>query len=114
MAILTREEIMNLDDLPVEVVEVPEWGGEVKVRGMSAEERVRWADKVKGEDGKNIDVEKAGYYAIVVGVVEPKFDETDVAWLRKKSASALDRIANRWLALSGLGTEALVEGRKNS
>jgi hypothetical protein len=81
---------------------------------MSAEERVRWADLVKGDDGKTIDVEKAGYYAIIFGVFEPKFEEADVAWLRKKSASALDRIASRWLALSGLGTEALVEGRKNS
>ena len=113
MAILTRDQIMNLDDLPVEVIDVPEWGGEVKVRGMSAEERVRWAEHVKAADGKGIDVEKAQYYAVIVGVVEPKFEEADVDWLRKKSASALERIAQRWLALSGIGTEALVESRKN-
>lgn len=117
LKILSRDEILALDDLPVEIVEVPEWGGAVKVRGMSAEERVKWLAKVQSENSKEIDTEKAQYYAVVFGVVEPTFTEEDVEWLRKKSASALDRIAKKWLELSGISAEgagSLEQVRGNS
>lgn len=39
MPILTRDQILRVDDLPRETVPVPEWGGEVVVRTLSGAER---------------------------------------------------------------------------
>ena len=111
--ILSREEILAMDDIPTETVEVPEWNGAVVVRGMSAQERLEWGGKVKGPDGTT-DVEKAMYYAIVYGVQEPRFSEDDIPALKKKSGAALDRVAKAWLRLSGLGAEEAIVARGNS
>ena len=35
MALLTRDEILAADDIKTEDVEVPEWGGDVRVSVMS-------------------------------------------------------------------------------
>ena len=43
MALLTREDILNYNDIKTEIVPVPEWGGEVKVKGLTA---------AKGTSGK--------------------------------------------------------------
>lgn len=111
----SREEILALDDLPTEMVPVPEWGADVavQVRGMSAEERLQWSKKINGPDGKT-DVEKAQIYAIIVGVVEPQFTMEDYDALKKKSGAALDRISRVWMRLSGLGEREAAEIRGNS
>jgi hypothetical protein len=111
--ILSKEEILAADDIPTEIVEVPEWGGAVVVHGMSGQERLEWSNKVKGADGST-DVEKAMFYSIVYGVQEPKFDESDIPALKKKSGAALDRVARAWLRMSGIGEEELLKARGNS
>jgi len=39
MALLTSGDILAADDLPWEDVPVPEWGGEVRVRGLNGSQR---------------------------------------------------------------------------
>jgi len=39
MALLSKHDIMTVDDLKVEEVSVPEWGGSVLVRTLTARER---------------------------------------------------------------------------
>ena len=58
---LTKEQILESDDLKTEVVDVPEWGGEVTIRIMSGTERDAFeqalyesAPKNKGVSLKNI------------------------------------------------------------
>jgi len=111
----SADEILAMDDLPVEIVPVPEWGPDVavKVRGMSAEERIQYSNDTKNADGK-VDIEKATYLAILMGVVQPKFGQHHIPQLRKKSAAALDRITRAWLRLSGIGDEDLLKTRGNS
>ena len=111
--ILSKAEILAAEDLPVEVVATPEWGGAVKVRGMSAEGRLQYVEKTRAADG-SIDLEKATYYAVIYGVVEPQFTEADIPELKKRSAAVLDRISRVWLRLSGIGEEELLAARKNS
>lgn len=113
--ILSRDEIFAVNDVPEEIVEVPEWGdgAGVLVRGMTAGERLDFVEKTRGADGKT-DNRKAAFMAILLGVKEPKFDESDVPALEKKSPQALDRIAKAWLRLSGIDNDALVEARGNS
>ena len=39
MTVLTRDEILTIIDLPITPVDVPEWGGQVFVRPLTAKER---------------------------------------------------------------------------
>jgi len=48
---LTAEEILSAE-WPCEVVACPEWGGDVRMRAMSAAEMVAFNDKYYGKDGK--------------------------------------------------------------
>ena len=113
MKILSREEILALDDRPTEIVEVPEWGGAVKVRGMSVGQRAQLLKRIQGPDGK-IDPEKASIVAFIEGVVEPKFTMEDYEALAEKSAEAMDRVTMAFMRLSGVEVGAIEAARKNS
>lgn len=124
MARLTRDEIRNVRDLPEEVVAVPEWGGEVTVRGMTGKARdqfERWMVDFKslGKNGKgglgmeDVDMRNVRAKVVVLTCVgedgELIFDEKDLGWLGEKSGVALDRVAGVGMRLSGLG-EGVLEG----
>lgn len=99
MAILTADLILSADDLPKELVEVPEWGGEVYVRCLTAAERDDWEASVVSvekngkakTDMKNL---RAKLVARTVCDEEGKriFSDSQVDALGKKSAAALDRL----------------------
>ena len=42
MALLSRDDILNADDLTIETVAVPEWGGEVNVKTLTGAEKDKW------------------------------------------------------------------------
>ena len=49
---LTREQILQSDDLPCETVPVPEWGGEVQVRTMTGTDRDAFEASLIGKEGR--------------------------------------------------------------
>jgi hypothetical protein len=115
MAFLTREQILSADDLVTEVVKVPEWGGSVNVRTLTAHERDVFEEsllKTKGR-GRNQtrDVQLADARAklcaitILDGDGKQLFNQTDIAELGKKSAGALNRVYDVAARLSGLSSE---------
>ena len=111
----SREQILSTaDQLPEEWVPVPEWGegAVVLVRGANAEERVLWYEKAQ-VDG-TLDLRAAQGMALVIGVKEPQFTETDVPALLKLSGAAVGRIQDVWQRLSGLKDDSLLDARKNS
>jgi hypothetical protein len=110
--VLSLADIKAAHDVPEEYVEVPEWGGAVLVRGVSVADGMRLLEQMKGE-GDEVDPEKAMLVACVVGVAEPKFAESDVDWLKTKSLSAVKRVTDAFMRLSGLQDAALKEARKN-
>lgn len=113
--ILSKDEILSLNDVPEEVVEIPEWGEGVGVlvRGMTAGERLRFVEETRTPEGKT-DNRKATFMAILLGVKEPEFTEVDIPALERKSPAALDRISKAWLKLSGIGDEEILKARGNS
>ena len=119
MALLTREEILQADDLPVEDVDVPEWGGTVRVRTLSGAERDRFEGSITEQRGKKIKVKADNIRAklVALSVVnekgQPVFDEGDVRQLGKKSAKALDRVFDVAQRLSGISDEDVEELAKN-
>jgi hypothetical protein len=88
---LNRDAILAADDLVREEIDVPEWGGTVFVRVMTARERDRFEQKWSESRYDNI----RAFLAVCVVCDEaglPLFSEKDIDALGRKSAAALDRI----------------------
>ena len=106
---LSREEILNASDIQIELVHVPEWGGDVYVRGMSGAERDQFEATVisvgVGSDRSvNLENIRAKLCAMTICDAEGKkyFSSSDIKDLSKKSAIALQRIFTVAQRLSGL------------
>ena len=112
---LSKEQILKANDLPTEEVEVPEWGGSVLVRTMTGTERDKFETSLIDGKQKNLDNIRARLCAkcIVDDKGERLFEDTDVAELGKKSASALDRVFTAAQRLNGLSGEDVKELEKN-
>ena len=116
---LTRDQILAAQDITTEEVDVPEWGGAVRVRGMSGRERDAFeASVVEQPTGNrsqrrnagrqrastNMDNLRArlGAWSIVDGNGERLFTDEDVLALGTKSAAGLDRVFEVAMRLSGI------------
>lgn len=117
---LSREAILEAQDVQFEEVPVPEWGGVVRVKSLTGTERdALEASMVQGK-GKNVNVNLANLRAKLVAraVVNENdkriFEDTDIIALGKKSASALQRVFEVAQRLSGLSAEDVDELTKNS
>jgi len=119
---LTREEILQAQDIEYEVVEVPEWGGEVRVRAMTAAERDAFEASILRQTKSGVQVEmvnlRARLCAMTIVDEDGKriFSDSDVAELGKKSAAALQRVFDAAMRLSKFGNEDiqnLAENLKN-
>jgi len=95
MTLLTKEQILKQDDLKSEIVDVPEWGGDVRVCTMSGFARDRFEAGITGKNGgTNMSNIRAKLAAATIVDEEGKllFDEADIAKLGNKSCAALDRV----------------------
>ena len=116
MALLTKEQILEKQDIRTETIAVPEWGGDVRVRGLTARERSRIAqDATRKSNGKDYtDWLRAQTDTFIKGVVEPEFDVNDANALAAKSSGALQRVVAAISRLSGIDEDEIEEMRKNS
>jgi hypothetical protein len=126
MALLTKAQILAADDLLREVVPVPEWGGEVMVRGLDGAARDQYEAEFlligeiqAGERPTyELDLLNARARLVALSVVDENdqrlFSDEDVVDLGKKSAQALDRVYEVAQRLSGLSKQDVEELRKNS
>ena len=117
---LDRAAILAVPDITTEDVDVPEWGGVVRVRGLTASQRDAFeAASLQGK-GKNTSVNLHNLRArlvalcIVDGDGNQLFAERDVHVLGQKSAAAIDRIYDTATRLSGIGENDVEELTKNS
>ena len=115
---LTRLEVLEGgDDRPVELHEFPEWGGWLRFRGMTGEQRDHVELTVnKGEGKQEISGARArvATYCIVNEDGSQMFTEGDVVALGKRSAKALARAFRIGARLSGMSDDALEEIEGNS
>jgi len=113
--LLTREAILQAEDLPTEDVEVPEWGGVVRVRGLTGAERDAFEQSIVEQRGKNTRMNLRNIRARLVAltVVDEEgnrlFSDDDVEALGRKSAAALNRVFEVAQRLSGLRPEDVEE-----
>ena len=118
---LTKEQILN-QRLKIITVEVPEWGGEVCVRSLSAAERDRLEAsmiKVRGKE-KSVNLENIRAKVLSMAVCDEDgkrlFSESDVKELGGKNAAAVQRVfvaAQRLAGLTDSDVEELAEEIKD-
>lgn len=121
---LTREQIMGADDRNTQDVDVPEWGGTVRLRGMSGLERDEYEAGIiaVGPDGKRrVDLKNMRARLVAYSIVDEDggrmFQAEDIEALGDKSAAALERVFDVARKLSGLSSddvEELAEGFGNA
>ena len=115
MALLSRDQILQAQDLPTETVPVPEWGGEVIVRGLTAAERDQFEQSIVETRGKNTKFNLRNIRAklVVLCCVDEQgnriFRDEDADILGRKSAVALNRVFEVAQRLSGLRPEDVEE-----
>ena len=113
--ILTKDQILQADDRPIENISVPEWHGHVLMKVPGAVER----DKI--EEAFFIG-EKHGYKGLRAQLVSLcvvnedgtlMFTEDDIEMLGKKSAQVIDRLFTVALRLFGFSEKEMAKVKGN-
>ncbi|KKM94533.1 hypothetical protein LCGC14_1197440 [marine sediment metagenome] len=114
---LTREQILQVDDIKTEIVPVPEWDGEVIVRTMTGTDRDIW-DNLLYKEGKVNFLDNTRARLLACTIIDEDdnlvFSEDDIVALGKKSSLAINRIFDVAKRLNGLGSEQIEDLEKNS
>ena len=110
--LLTKQQILDADDLPTEEVDV--WGGKVLVIALSAKERENLRLSLNDENDLLTVMIKLVSLTIVDKAKSRIFDEKDIEALREKSAKEIDKVFSVAQKLSGLGENTIGEIEKNS
>lgn len=119
MALLKRADILAANDIQTQIVQVPEWGGEVAVRGMTGLERDEFEASIVEGSGKKTSVKwkniraRVASLCIVDEAGSRLFTESDIQDLGDKSAAALERVFDVARRLSGLSESDVETLEKN-
>lgn len=115
MKLLNADEILDKDDSQYEDVPVPEWGGTVRVRSMTADERDAFDESITkishNGKGQTREIIMKGIRAKLVArsLIDDKgdrlFTDAQVETLGKKNATVLDRLFAIAQRLSGLSKD---------
>jgi hypothetical protein len=107
--LLTLDAILAADKLKSEDVEVPEWGGTVRVRAMTGAERdaigAALADKTKSADFGPLYAAHVTATCVVGEDGAPLFGIDRVDELRARSSVALDRVYQVAMRLNSASVE---------
>lgn len=109
---LSRDQILSADDRKRQEVGVPEWGGSVHVRVMSASERDKFEAAFLADKSKDVRARIAAY-VICDEAGAPLFSEADIPALGAKSAAALDRVFSVAMRINKLSDRDIEELAKN-
>jgi hypothetical protein len=124
MSYLNKSQILNAADMGFEDVEVPEWGGTVRVKVMNGAERDAFEASMitlrgSGKATMNLINMRAKLAArcLVDDNGALIFGDEDIAVLGRKSASALDRVvavAKRLNRMDDNDLREMADGLKNA
>ena len=111
---LTRDQILGAVDFNYVDVEVPEWGGSVRLRGLSASER----DEFEASVGINKDLTNMRAKMVVNCLIDEDgnrlFKSSDAKQLGEKNALVVNRLFDECRKLSGMGDDDLGIAEGNS
>lgn len=115
MALLSADQILGADDRTYEIVPVPEWGGEVRLRSLSGAEMDEFENSTERVVGNKIvrDVKNARAKLVAMSAVDengqPLFTKAHVIKLGSKNSGALQRLFEAVQRLSGISDEQIKE-----
>jgi len=125
MALLGKQQINAAVDRKWEDVDVPEWGGEVRLMALSAADRgyIEAGSVVANGQTPQLKVESLKVYReklVGMSMVDENFErlytnrEITAGELGKKDGAVIERLAAKVQELSGMGRFAMKEAEGNS
>jgi len=120
MALLTKQQIVDANDLETVEVNVPQWGGSVLVRALTAKQRGQLMSTLidQTKDGRTLRLQDLQARLCAMSIVDGQgkrfFSDNELAALGAKSSAALQRVFEAAQRLSGLSDEQVGELSKNS
>jgi|SRR5690606_15571973 len=114
MALLSRDEIFSHDDHEYAIVPCPEWGGDVRVRSLTAREKDDYDSslvQIKGDGSSKMNMKDFRVKLVLLAAVDedgkPLFVPRDLDKLAKKSSRPIIRLAEKIGELSATDDEAI-------
>lgn len=113
MAILGKNAILSADDFEYAIVPCPEWGGDVRVRGLSAADQAYIA-KLSNQDKKEV----LALNVFIRGVVDENgeriFTNADMDELKKRSFAVIERVVKKISELTSKGDADTIDDLKKN
>ena len=115
MTILSRDDILKVSDITLEKVSVPEWGGDIYVKGLTGAERDAFEQSLVVSKGKSRAVNMNNFRAKLAALTicdadgVRMFEDSDMRLLTQKSAAALQRVFVVARRLSNIQNEDVEE-----
>ncbi|MCT2531021.1 phage tail assembly chaperone [SAR92 clade bacterium H921] len=110
---LDRKSIFKAVDLDIQNVPVPEWGGDICIRGLTARER----DHFEASIGQSANLENLRARLVVLSICdetgERVFKDSDATELGKKNAMVVNRLFDICRNMSGMSDADVKELEKN-
>jgi len=113
--ILNKKDILAADDVVKELVHVPEWGGDVYVRGMTGASRDKFEASIVQTRGKDQILNIINIRAKLASMTicdeqgQRLFSDADIVELSNKSSVALQRVFLVAQRLSAIGDNDVKE-----
>lgn len=125
---LTKQQIVDAKDRPLEKVFVPEWAdgnpeAYVMIKSMSAGEKGAFEESLitpasKGTKKPEMDMTEYGPKLALVSMCDDDgnrlFSKEDLSVLAGKGAKAMDRVISKAMEINGIVTSATEKAAKNS
>jgi hypothetical protein len=119
LPILSVDQILSAPDRDAKLVEVPQWGGAVKIVPLSKglqravrEKSKKWEIK-DGRRVHELDADAFERNLWLESVAEPKFTEAQYDALKDKNFAAQEVVLREILAINGMAEGAVREAQKS-
>ena len=116
--LLTKEATLQSKDYQDEVINVPEWGGSVRLKTMSGVERDMFeTEAMKRKKGDKIELKGLKSFLLMLTLVDNDgvrlFEESEIDELNKKSGAVIDTLFVKCQDLNKLTQGSLEDSVKN-
>lgn len=111
MAFLSRDQIVEADDVEYAVVPCPEWGGDVRLKSIRGTQRDAYEQSliVEKAGSRSMNLRNARAKLVVLCAVDEAgallFSADDLNALSRKNAKPLDRLFDECKRLAGLSED---------
>jgi len=100
---LSKEDILKAQDLPKEIVDIPEWNGQVEVRTQTAKERTQFLKSIRSITEENTIENLAIAFCVYDDKGNRFFSNEDSVLLGNQSAAVVTRLTQSINRLNALG-----------